>query len=177
MSRIYAGVGSRRTPPDVLGLMRDIAHALALHGLRLRSGAATGADTAFEQGALRAGRRDSEIYLPWWRFNNHPSQLYITGHQARKMAADLHPNWDALSSGPRSMHARNCYQVLGFNLDAPCEALICWTPDGCEGAASRTRGTGGTATAIVLAERHGVPVFNLQRPDARGRLLAWMSTI
>lgn len=172
--RFYAGIGSRRTPPAVLGLMRDIGHALALQGFTLRSGAAHGADTAFEQGAIRAGRLDSEIYLPWWRFNSHPSQLYVTGHQARLLAATVHPHWDGLTSGARSMHARNCYQVLGFNLDRPVEAVICWTPDGCEGATTRRPDTGGTATAIVLAERHGVPVFNLQRAESRQRLLAWM---
>lgn len=168
MSRVYSGIGSRRTPPDVLALMRDIGHALALAGFTLRSGAAQGADSAFEAGALR-GRGACEIYLPWRRFNAHPSQTCVTGHQARLLAATLHPKWDTLGGGARSMHARNCYQILGFNLDRPCDAVICWTPGG--------EAVGGTATAIVLAERYGIPVFNLQRAEARRRLLAWMGAL
>jgi hypothetical protein len=174
--RFYAGVGSRRTPHDVLATMRDLGHALALAGFTLRSGAAIGADAAFEQGAIR-GRGEAEIYLPWRGYNNHWSPLIQTTHQARKLAATLHPGWDKLQGGARAMHARNCHQVLGFNLDVPVEAVICWTPDGCEGATSRNSDTGGTATAIVLAERCGIPVFNLQRDDARQRLLGWLGVI
>lgn len=155
--------------------MCDIGHALALAGFTLRSGAAIGADTAFEQGALR-GRGPTDIFLPWRGYNNHRSRLIQTTHQARRLAATLHPGWDKLQGGARAMHARNCHQVLGFNLDAPAAAVICWTPDGCEGLATRRPDTGGTATAIVLAERCGIPVFNLQRDDAHQRLLAWLGT-
>lgn len=39
----YAGVGSRETPPDILGLMRTIGCWWARKGLTLRSGGAEGA--------------------------------------------------------------------------------------------------------------------------------------
>ena len=46
----YTGVGSRKTPKDVLELMVKIAIKAAQNGYTLRSGGAEGADKAFEHG-------------------------------------------------------------------------------------------------------------------------------
>jgi len=70
----------------------------------------------------------------------------------------------------RKLHARNCFQVLGAGLTTPSRFVVCWTPDGAETEQERSRETGGTATAIVLAARRGIPVINLQRDDAMERL-------
>lgn len=47
----YAGIGSRKTPKNVLDFMFEIGKELALLGYVLRSGGAEGADSAFEKGA------------------------------------------------------------------------------------------------------------------------------
>lgn len=169
--RYYAGIGSRETPADVLAIMSDLAKALAIAGWVLRSGGADGADSAFEQGASAGGGR-KDIYLPWRGFNNNPSTLFEADKAAYALAATLHPMWDSLGSGPRSLHARNCYQVLGQSLDTPGDFTVCWTADGCESAKTRRRTTGGTGTAIILSELRGVPVFNLAKDASRERLNA-----
>ena len=51
MTKFYTGIGSRQTPKDILNLIEDVAFKLASKGYILRSGAAKGADTAFEDGA------------------------------------------------------------------------------------------------------------------------------
>lgn len=166
----YTGVGSRETPPDVLREMMRLADWFRLLGLTLRSGGAGGADTAFEMGALG----QAHIYLPWRGFNGRQSGRKDTPSPAAfEMARTTHPNWARLSSGPRALHARNCHQVLGDNLDAPSHFLVCWSPDGCVDEARRTKQTGGTATAIILAARHAVPVFNLYRPEAAEAVAAF----
>jgi hypothetical protein len=76
-------------------------------------------------------------------------------------AASLHPAWSRLSIGPQKLHARNVGQVLGKNLATPVSFVLCWTKDGCATEQERTVKTGGTGTAIVLAHRLGIPVFNL----------------
>lgn len=55
---LYAGIGSRETPRSILDLMTAIARKLEALGYTLRSGGATGADTAFEEGVERL----KEIY-------------------------------------------------------------------------------------------------------------------
>lgn len=171
MTLYYTGVGSRETPPEMLETMRKLGAWLAKRGYVLRSGGADGADAAFEAGALDAlGPRD--IYLPWPGFNGHRSPLCRPSEDAFEMAATVHPAWDRLTRGPRALHARNCHQVLGDDLETPSKFVLCWTGDGCVGEASRTRATGGTATAIVVADRHEVPVVNLKLPDAKLALQA-----
>lgn len=154
----YTGVGSRETPFGVRVDMIDLAKSLRIMGFKLRSGGADGADGAFDHGA----RPDSHIYFPWPGFNGLINcRLARPTTAAYNMAAMLHPTWERLSTGARALHARNCHQVLGDDLQTPSRFLVAWTPDGCVDAATRTRKTGGTATAIVLAAKHNVPVFNL----------------
>ena len=47
--KYYTGIGSRETPKDIMQLMSKLAYKLASEGYILRSGAAQGADTAFEE--------------------------------------------------------------------------------------------------------------------------------
>ena len=55
------------------------------------------------------------------------------------------------------MHSRNCHQILGYDLQSPVDAVVCWTPDG--------NVVGGTATAIRIALKYNIPVFNLGCAD------------
>lgn len=148
----YAGIGSRETPVETLRLMTRIARSLGARGYVLRSGAAPGADSAFEDGAKR-----KEIYLPWKGFNGHAS-VRLPKPAAFRMAAAHHPAWDRLSDAARALHARNSQQVLGLNLDEPARMVICWTPYG--------RGEGGTGQAIRIARAHHIPVFDLYSEKA-----------
>lgn len=58
---------------------------------------------------------------------------------------------------------RNAYQVLGKNLKSPVKFVLCYTDDGCQTDAERTRKTGGTGQAITIADFNNIPVINLQR--------------
>lgn len=174
MTKYYTGVGSREAPPEAMQWMENLAYALGKAGYVLRSGAADGADTAFEDGAKRAGS-PRQIFLAWKGFNGNDSPLHVVSAESLVLAATLHPAWDRLGQGPRKLHARNCNQVLGPNLDEPSEFTVCWTSDGCESEKTRTSKTGGTATAIVLSDRRGVPVFNLRNSASRARLNAFLA--
>lgn len=139
----YAGVGSRQTPADVLLHMTAVARELATLGWTLRSGGATGADTAFERGC-DAGNGVKEILL------------YNYSGAAHRIAASVHPNWESCNTLAWRLHARNVQLVLGKELDIPTLArskfVACWTPGGAK--------VGGTATAIRVAQKYNVPVFN-----------------
>lgn len=169
MSGYYAGIGSRRTPDEILNLMERLAVALATAGWRCRSGHAAGADQAFERGA--AGRAD--IFLPWPGFNHRPKPVGRVHQQpadwAYLLAAEHHPAWGRLRDPVRAMMARNVHQVLGWPGPPPSAFVVCWTPDGATTAQETTQRTGGTGQAIRLADHHGIPVLNLARQAHRAR--------
>jgi hypothetical protein len=158
--KFYAGIGSRQTPPDVLDLMTRAARKLRNLGFILRSGAAKGADTAFENGAAGV----AEIYLPWPRFNGNNSPLNQVSEDALNLAAEHHPAWNRLSKAAQLLHARNCYQILGKDLDTPVKFVLCWH-----------NGSGGTMQAVRLAESLKIPVFNLNEPATRERIERWLN--
>lgn len=164
MGGVYAGIGSRETPDDVLIVMEALAETLARQGWILRSGGARGADSAFERGC-DMGRGKKEIFLPWKEYEGNSSGLWRPSSEAFGMAAGLHPNWGRLKEGARKMMARNCHQILGGTLQSPVKFVCCWTKDGATSRAERTPDSGGTGQAIALASESAIPVYNLRRPE------------
>jgi len=154
MTKFYTGVGSRETPESVLRLMKKIAIKLSELGYCLRSGGADGADSAFEAGA---------------RFKRIFTANQATP-EAIKIAAKFHPAWHRCGEYARKLHGRNSFQVLGENLNTPSSFLICWTRDGATSHTERSIKTGGTGTAISIANHYNIPVFNLNRPKHFKRL-------
>lgn len=159
----YTGIGSRKAPPEILTRMKVLAAALVEAGFTLRSGAAPGADAAFESGCdLYKGSK--EIYLPWKNFQQHPSPFYDISEEALEIGADIYgPRFQYLKRPVKLLMSRNCYQVNGLTLDSPSKFVLCWTPDGCSNRSERSAKTGGTGQAIAYASSLGIPVFNLQR--------------
>ena len=82
--------------------------------------------------------------------------------ETERIASEVHPAWDRCNEWARGMHSRNCHQILGYDLKSPVDAVICWTPDGAV--------VGGTATALMIAMREGIPVFNLGVSDKKSVL-------
>lgn len=170
-ARVFTGVGSRQTPTDIGLLMAAISRKLTQSGWTLRSGGADGADLAFESGADSPERQ--EIFLPYPGFNGSKSTLSKLMPACYELAAKVHPAWDRCSDFAKKAHARNAFQVMGYNLMRPADALICWTKDGAVDAAS-AKNAGGTRTAVVLANEAGIPVFNLQRPEVAAMFREWV---
>jgi hypothetical protein len=143
--------------------MATIAHSLAEQGWLLRSGAADGADAAFEHGCDNAGG-DKEIWLPWKGFNGSKSPLYLsaldanTQAKAYHIAMKIHPAWDRCSPAAKSLHARNVLQILGRDLNTPADRVTTWTPGG--------QWIGGTRTALVLADQYDIEIVNLATSNA-----------
>lgn len=179
----YAGIGSRETPPDTLELMRQIGERLARSGFGLRSGAARGADTAFEQGADRvAGPK--RIYVPWPNFEQRTDGepgLVVAPRLPEACAAEAiakahHPAWDRLTQGMRKLHGRNAHEVLGDSLTEPVKFVIAWAPrPKCDATGAVVDVEGGTGTAVRIAASRGIPVFHLGIEAHRHRLQTWLA--
>ena len=77
--------------------------------------------------------------------------------ETERIASEVHPAWDKCNEWAKGMHSRNCHQILGYDLRSPVDAVICWTPNG--------NVVGGTSTAIRIALKYNIPVFNLGTND------------
>ena len=147
----YTGIGSRKTPQEILEFMTQIAKHLDHLGYHLRSGGAKGADTAFSKGST--------------------NYTIFTADQATSEAMQIaqkyHKAWDKMGDYAKKLHARNTFQVLGINLNNPSKFLICWTPDGAETHSERSIQTGGTGTAISIADKWDIKIYNLALPHAK----------
>ena len=157
--KFYTGVGSRNCPKSIIDLMTAIAKKLEGNGFTLRSGGALGADQAFESGTTQAAIYKAEHATP----------------AAMKIAAQFHPVWHKCSEYARKLHGRNTFQVLGGKLNNPSTFLMCWTQDGCVTHATRTIKTGGTGTALSIADYYNVPIFNLGRPAHLSKVKGWLT--
>lgn len=182
-NKFYTGIGSRQTPKDVLELMTAVASKLAGMGWRLRSGHAEGADRAFEKGA--GGNAD--IYLPWSTFgikkykddpgcpvlgNALPLGFDTYDHNYRRLE-DLGIRYRTMNVNKTTklMHGRNVCQVEGHQHPMILSRMvICWTPV----TIVKGEPMGGTATAIKLAEHHGIQVINLLDPDMQELVRGWL---
>jgi predicted NAD-dependent protein-ADP-ribosyltransferase YbiA (DUF1768 family) len=176
----YAGIGSRETPQAFQDFMQELAKRLERAGFTLRSGNAKGADLAFERGTAKR-----QIF----------SVTNTPGITELKIAQAIHPNWqgmieavrrNALAAGrdpvsavqyTTSAMARNTNQIFGADLSVPVDFVVCWTPDGAETTAERGRETGGTGQAIDMADRKGIPVFNLAKEGSYERLMEHVSVL
>ncbi len=146
---VYAGIGSRKTPPVVLAVMRDLGEALATQGWGLRSGGADGADEAFEEGCDRA-KGVKQIF-----------KADDCTDEACALSAKYHPAWDRCSGYAQWLHGRNAMILLGEALTKPVQHVFCWTP--------KAQVIGGTGQALRMAADAslfpaGVNVWNLARP-------------
>jgi hypothetical protein len=160
-SKVYTGIGSRRTPKVILDFIFLIAQELGKQGYILRSGGANGADTFFERGCDSINGQ-KEIYLPEKGFNGNGSELYIIPNKAYRIAKEYHPYYYKMKQYTKNLMARNIQQVLGQILKDPTDFILCWTPDGA-GAHDKppSSRTGGTGQAIRVALDYNIPVHNL----------------
>ena len=162
-----------------INLCYKVAYRLAELGVTMTSGLCTlGMDgiaqKAYSQAILdgKASENQLEVYVAdQYSINRSPlpnKHLAIIRNpllteKSLELAASVHPAWHRCNEWARGMHSRNCHQILGYDLETPVDAVICWTPGG--------RIQGGTATALRLAIAEGIPVYNLGGEDKKEILL------
>ena len=166
-NKIYAGIGARNTPKNILRLMQIIGIYLASLGYKLHTGAAKGADQAFAEGAV-PNNGSVTLFLPWstyehewivklaannptFKDNIHTTIFKNTDIDAIRSVYKLHPNANNLKNSVIALHARNYLIVkdIGF--------AVCYTKNGDV--------IGGTGQAIRIIESLGKKVFNLGKKE------------
>jgi len=164
----YTGVGSRQTPEDIQMLMRACSRHFEKEGMILRSGGATGADTAFQEGLVQGKQK---IYIPWNGFNklreDPQNGIYLATklekyHEAKEIAATHYKKWLELKDFIKNLHARNVFQMIGENLDDPSKFVLFWAEPYKEHGLK-----GGTGFAVKIARAYKIPLYNLYDEGVR----------
>ena len=171
---IVTGIGSRpkNLPTDSAGhiapwlieLVNEIGQVAKKNNWMLRSGAADGMDSLFED----AWGNNKEIYLPYDSFNRRrpgmngailvQDPVLLAG--AREIVSKVHPVWKKLDGRAKEMHTRNVFQALGEDLIVPSDICIFYAPVSRDGDIE-----GGTRTAVVICKERGIPTYNLRDTD------------
>ena len=151
---IYAGIGSRKTPPEVITQMTEISNYLDGLGYKLQTGKTfndkeEGADEAFSKGAS-----NKELFGP-----------EQANAQTIKIAKEIHPAPQNLKPGGLKLMARNTYQIFGSNLDTPVDFVLFYAKEG-----KGIRPEGGTGQAVEMARLKGIPTVNMADNNWRVKL-------
>ena len=167
---VYAGIGSRETPKNILERMTKIAKDLSDMGYKLQTGKTfygkeEGADKAFSDGT-----NNKELF--------GPEGIKVNSREW-EVAKELHPNFQALTKrwsgdlgdwkglGGAKLMARNTNQVFGANLDTPVDFVIFYA----EETNNPLRPKGGTGQAVEMARRKGIPTINMAVVGWRDKLI------
>lgn len=166
--KIFAGIGSRETPQDEIYLLRDASKYFCDKGYILRSGGANGADRSCERGCDMVNGA-KEIYLPWRGFNDSESNLFPDNLpkwlEAQTIAKQFHPAWNRLGDAARKLMVRNCFQLLGKNLDTPSDFVLCYCP------IVNGEHVGGTSQALRIAKHYDIPIINIFNGEHKKKII------
>lgn len=155
----YAGIGSRRLNNNELTICRKLGARFALDGYTLKTGACTGTDQAFAEGAVSAGG-EVVLCLPWWSYEKEWVSLMKQSGlvtiqvlddkdvEAHKSVSIFHPNAHNLKQGAKKLHARNYLIIDG------CSFVLAWPKP-------NKFGLGGTGQGMKIAQAKDIKVINL----------------
>lgn len=152
-------IGSRKPPERIARVAVQIGRALSERGIIGYSGGAPGMDSQF-MFDYSPDRR--VIILPEDGFNN----LYANGkdvidftqldtYKAADIARTVAGHFDSQGDYTQRRYSRNTYQVLREDLNSPTDFVLFWAEE------VNLSVKGGTAIAVRVARKYGVPVFNL----------------
>ena len=153
---VFAGIGSRDIPKEYETIIVRIAHYMVAIGAKLRSGGANGTDRLF-QSVFEKNSSCMEIYIPWEGFEGLYSNMFgvylMDNPKAIQFTKKYHGGFRNLTSGSIKLHNRNAHQILGKELDDPCDLVICYRDPKAKSS--------GTDQAIRIALDNGIPVINV----------------
>lgn len=165
----YVATGNRNPPEHIVEKMIDIAKDLESHGYILRTGGLDGPDDA-----LFRVIPSRELYLPWKGFSDKDSKLYFNTKETSILASKYHPAFDTLKPAIQAFLGMNTRMVMGKDLRSAAMFALVWSEDGAELDRDRTSKTGNIGHVLAIANARRMPVFNIQREDAKDRLYRFL---
>lgn len=158
--------GNARAPEQLKPLIAEIAGMLQSNGYTIRTSCMDGFDKMVQETVPNA-----EIHAPWKGFNQVQNEASnFNSDECKEFAKRFLPEWSSIKDSQQAMYSKNVRLVLGKYLKQPCQIVIIWSEDGCEGPANRTMQSGQAGHTSAIAKAMGIPVINLSNPNAVARL-------
>jgi hypothetical protein len=159
--KTYTGIGSRDISKEEEQRIDYVVKKLYNLDYICFSGNAPGSDITFQ----RCSNNKCVVFLPWKNFNKEmydPEQAldhFVVGNEkvGLEAAEKFHPNFKNLSCGGRALHARNYFQIFGYDVYPKSEFVIC-----CASEDSTRKVLGGTGQAIRIAKHNHLEIINLR---------------
>lgn len=155
---IYSGIGSRKTPANILKRMTQTAKQLESMGYLLRTGGAVGADFAFA-----AGCTNKQIFLPKNGYNclqQTEQNIIVSDPEIIKKATEIlkqvYPRYDSVSELTKKLQIRNVYILLGEHLDKPSDFVCYWAEE------VNGKPVGGTSIALKICDLFNIPTIKIE---------------
>lgn len=164
----YSGIGSRQTPSEICSILSQIGKKLQ-NRFVLRSGAAKGADLAFEK---FVSLENKIIYKPQ-EFDQSPENLDFCTSELESIL-DKGVKLKNMRPFVKILLLRDINQVLGDPKNGwkKSDFLICWTPT----ENHSLKECGGSRYAIRCALKHGIRVHNLINEKVMKMVDEWLIT-
>jgi hypothetical protein len=161
MKKYATIIGTREISDLEFNILKEVANFLHNEGFILRSGGAEGSDQAI------MGLENIQVFLPWNGFNglSYWDKRHIVlkpkdFELAKEVVKIIHPAYEKLSQGALRLHCRNVSQIWGPELqDNPTPSSIVVF---CASLDLVGKVQGGTATAVNIALRKGIPTYNIR---------------
>lgn len=164
--------GNPKAPEQLKPLIAEVANMLRHHGFIIRASSMDG----FDRMVLDTVP-DAEIHSPWKNFNQTQNEASnFNSEECKEFAKRYLPEWSNIKDSIQAFYSKNVRLVLGKYLKQPCQIVIIWSEDGCEGPTTRTPQSGQAGHISAIAKAMNIPVINLYNPNAVNRLRQFLES-
>lgn len=159
--------GNYNAQENIRPLVAEVVSMLKQAGYTIRVTAGKG----FDDIAMQTAGQGAEIYLPC-KFNDvqYTPHSTFNGDECKEFTRRHCPNFPAIPEKQQMWYYRNTRMVLGKNCTQPAQVSIIWSDDGVESPSTYGPKSGHAGHVAVLSRAQGIPVFNLNNPNAVQRL-------
>ncbi len=165
--------GNDQPPENVSMAIIRLARFCRERNIIVRTGACKGVDEV-----VMNAIPDAELHIPFRNFNQieNPAS-YFSDEKCKALAKSVWPNLDNIQGVVKALYEKNPRLISGKSFNAIAQALIVWSEDGVEDPHNVTNRSNIAGHLVKLAAASGIRIFNLARPDAEARVMAYLETI
>lgn len=158
--------GNFDAPENIMPAIRELGEIILNAGYAIRASSMNGFDKMVMQAFPQA-----EFHIPWKGFGDcqNPKSSFDS-EQCKEFAKRYLPEWNNIKETQQPFWGKNSRLVMGKNLDSLARAAVIWSNDGVEGSSNRSQRSGQAGHIAALCEACGIPVININNPNAAQRL-------